>query len=123
MTAEKSNGHGGLLVIAFIFAVISLVWVMVNLNISFTRHARTSHPEAVNSIENCFNGGGTLSPTYKLDNGRWGQFCNDGGKNNYWRIFECHKGDTLVITQFKQGVRRLANYIRNHNMVAEEFRC
>ena len=93
------------------------------LNIRFTDHARTSHVEQVSTIDKCFNGGGRLSGIFKMNNGRWSEFCDDGSKNNHWRIYECVGDERVVVTQFKQAVRKLKNYIQNHGMVAGEIPC
>jgi hypothetical protein len=109
--------------ILIFLVVLAGTWRTGVLNIVFTRHSQTSHAEAVSEIDNCFNGGGTLSATFKMANGRYSQYCSDGGKNNFWRIFECSGAEREVVTQFKQEVRQLLKYIRNHGMVEGVIPC
>ena len=109
------------LCVIFMFIIVG-VWKTSVLSISFTGHAKTSHVEQVNEIDNCFNNG-NVSNTFKMANGRWGQYCENGETSNAWRIYECVKGEKVVVTQFKQRVRKLANYIKNHGMVQETIPC
>ena len=124
MENTKTNGFVASLPLFVLFlGLLSLVWMSQVLNITFTDHSRISHPEQVSKIDNCFEGSGVASPIFKTSNGRFSQFCNDGGQNNYWRIYECEGTERIVVTQFKQGIRRLENYIFNHKMVPEEPPC
>ena len=110
----------------FLLAAAIVIWKPWGppiLNIVVSDHAKTSHIESVPEIDNCFNGGGPRSLMFKTSYGRWAQYCNDGGPNNFWRIFECQEGERYVVTQFKQGVKRLANYMTNHKMVQGDIPC
>ena len=111
------------LLFLLVFVAILGSWQSGLLQITFTEHAKTSHPEQASKIDNCFEGGGVPSSIFRTSNGRFSQFCNDGTDNNYWRIYECEGTERVVVTQFKQGVRRLENYIRNHGMVPESPPC
>lgn len=118
---------GGSSVSPFFFLIILVViltagWTVFNATI-FTEHARTSHVDDVSDIDQCFSGRGTLSSVFKMTNGRYSQYCNDGGRNNYWRIYECSNNNRIVISQFKQSLRQLKKYITNWGMAAEEIPC
>lgn len=104
-----------ILILAALFFWLVAVAPNVSL-ITFTHHARTSHAEAFNEINNCFDGGGNLSPWFLMGK-RYAQFCNDGGRNNFWRITTCENGEMLVVTQFKQALRKLGNYLTNKGAV------
>ena len=132
MENTKTNSSEVILMIFVLFlGLLSLVWMSTIekeviskiSNINFTDHSRISHSEQVSKIDNCFEGGGVPSAIFRTSNGRFSQFCNDGSQNNYWRIYECEGTERIVVTQFKQGIRRLANYILNHEMVPEEPPC
>ena len=79
----------------------------------FTAHAVTSHEAHISDIDRCFDGPGQLSPWYHAGGNRYLQFCNDGGKYNYFRISECQGGTRIVITQFKQLAKKLVRYLNN----------
>ena len=112
------------LLFLLVFAAILGSWQSGLLQITFTDHSRASHPEQASKIDSCFEGGGLPSPIFKMSNGRFSQFCNDNNdKTVYWRIYECDGTERIVVTQFKQAIRRIQNYIRNHNMVPESPPC
>ena len=121
--AKTSSSVPGLVIFVLFLGLLSFVWSTTVLNITFTDHSRISHPEQVSKIDNCFEGGGVSSSIFRTSGGRFSQFCNDGGQNNYWRIYECDGSERVVVTQFKQGVKRLENYIFNHKMIPEEPPC
>lgn len=124
----KTNTNTGLPISLLFLLVLAATlgsWQSGLLQMRFTNHSRTSHPEQVSKIDSCFEGAGLPSPIFRMSNGRFSQFCNDGNEqdNNYWRIYECEGTERVVVTQFKQGIRRLENYIRNHGMVPESPPC
>lgn len=123
MQAQRTTGEPVFLVLVFVIVAVTSMGIFINQATMFTKHAKTSHDYAIPEIDKCFNGNGTIGPSFMMDNGRYAQYCFNGGKNNFWRIFECKGGDRLVITQFKQNVRRLANYIKNHKMEVTEPSC
>lgn len=81
--------------------------------IMYTDHAQTSHAEQLPDIDNCFKGNGTIGNWLRGANGRYMQVCSDGGPNNYMRVYECQGGELVVITQFKQAIKKLSNYLLN----------
>ncbi len=91
-------------------------------NILFTSHAQTSHPKQAARINKCFDGKGTVSPSF-FTGGRWGEYCNDGSEKNYWRIFECVDGERIVITQFMQRAASTQSYMSNHEMTRGSPEC
>lgn len=113
--------------IFFVFVVILILAGFLTASVKYTYHARNSHPEQVSVIERCFNGGGTLSETFIMPNGRYSQYCKEeGSRHVYWRILECRDDGRLVISQFKQAFRnlqRLFNYINNHQMEVSPVPC
>ena len=118
MYYENDNWFGNviwlLVLLVFAFAILALAWSEV----SFTDHAMTSHATQISDINHCFNGGGVRSPWYRIKNGRYAQYCTEyGGKYNYFRIFSCDGADRIVVTQFKQALRKLQNYLRNHEAI------
>ena len=123
MTEARNVSMFPLLGLIFVLAIVGS-WKMNIFQLSFTKHAKTSHAAHVTKIENCFDAGnGSLSPIFRTSQGRWSQYCFDGSVNQ-WRIYECtEEGERLVITQFRQGVKRLKNYIRNHGMVEASIPC
>ena len=121
--AKTSSSVPGLVIFVLFLGLLSFVWSTTVLNITFTDHSRISHPEQVSKIDNCFEGGGVSSSIFRTSGGRFSQFCNDGGQNNYWRIYECDGSERVLVTQFTQGVKRLENYIFNHKMIPEEPPC
>lgn len=124
MINTRKENHISLLlaVLVLIFAVGVFSTFQEGLHIVFTDHALKSHEAQRTYIDNCYENGDIYGP-FQTSGGRLSEYCNDGGENNYWRIFECVEGEKIVITQFKQGVTRLANYMLNHNMVEAEELC
>lgn len=96
----------------FIFVLI--IAVLICTCLVFTEHSETSHAEQISAINSCYN-----TPTNQFSgwlqgtNGRWLQFCFDGGKYNYFRVYECSNGELVVVTQFKQALRKLSRYLTN----------
>lgn len=125
MTETTYSSDGGLLKVVFALLLTLIVafgayeGLQVLEATIFTNHAMTSHAKQVPYIEECFENGDIHGP-FTTSNGRMCEYANDGGENNYWRIFECQDGDKVVITQFKQHVNRFANYFANHKMTPVE---
>ena len=120
---RNNSSLGPLIGLIFIFVIVG-AWKTGMFNIAFTSHAINSHMSDISQIDNCFKGSGKLSSIFQTSNGRWSQYCNDGGKNNYWRIYDCNQyGERIVVTQFKQGVRKLKNYLFNHQMIEGQMPC
>lgn len=114
-TDNKSGGQFGVIAIFFVAFMIVLGVAFMSLpKIKFTSHAKTSHVEQVKAINNCFNGGGKVSPFYMQQNGRYAQNCVDTSGNAYWRSMECENGKLLVITQFKQDLRAAADVVMQY---------
>ena len=95
--------------------VVAMGAMMSTPKLKFTSHSRTSHEEQITRIEDCFKDPDRVSSFFLMGNGRYSQYC-EGENNNHWRIMECENGDLVVVTQFKQALRKLANYITNHQM-------
>lgn len=110
----------------FVFGILILLVIAVStpivVNILFTSHAETSHPKQAARINKCFDGKGTVSPSFFTE-GRWGEFCNDGSEKNYWRIFQCVDGERVIITQFMQRAASTANYVANKGMTRGAPEC
>ena len=121
MYEETYSSEGGFVKVLAAFLCVCVIAFLAYKGLQvleatiFTDHAMTSHATQIPYIEECFENGEIHGP-YTTSNGRLCEYASDGGENNYWRIFECHEGDKVVITQFKQGVNRLVNYMRNHGM-------
>ena len=113
------------------FAAMVLAYQGYLKAVIFTDHAKTSHTSAISEIDKCFGNplneipslGTIYGPFTGGDFGRWIEFCSDGGPNNFFRVFECDGEDKIVITQFKQAINRLVNYMTNKNMVLGEALC
>lgn len=121
---KTKNSQFRVLIFCILFIVMaSVASTNVLKAVIFTEHAKTSHPRAISEIINCFDGNGTIFGPFTGDNGRWVEFCNDGGPNNFFRVFQCSGEDKIIITQFKQAINRLTNYMINKNMVPGEAAC
>lgn len=96
-------------------AVLGVIGPQIMEATIFTDHAMTSHADQIAEIEECFENGEIHGP-FDTSYGRMCEYASNGGKNIYWRIFECDGGDKIVITQFKQAANRLINYMFNHGM-------
>lgn len=107
---DQSSSWG--LIIAGLLVVLGLGLVMI----TFTDHSQVSHAEQVPDITNCFNGSGMKSGWYIGPDGRYAQYCIQGD-NLYWRISECDGANRIVVTQFKQALRKLTNYLTNKRYV------
>lgn len=128
---NRRNGFGlfAKLVIGSVLLGVMAMTVQQVVPQRFTRHSKISHKSDVERIEDCFNGNGTIGPTYQMPDGRWGQWCRDKNNNkNFWRIMECEdKGILTVVTQFVQrlssGNAKLFNYIKNKKMIEKPIEC
>ena len=109
-TTMYSGGPWMIILLLLFFIVFASLGVMA---VTMSDHAMTSHPTQISHIENCFNGGGNISNWFTGRNGRFLQFCNDGGKNNYFRVSECDGLERVIVTQFKQAIRKLPKYLKN----------
>lgn len=130
-TLEKTTGEGmartgSALPVLSLIIILALVgsWKLGVFNIMFTHHARTAHIAHNSVIDNCFDGDDGPSSIFKMENGRWSQYCDDESGNIYWRIYDCSpSGERVVITQFKQAYRKLSNYISNKGMKYSRIPC
>lgn len=105
------------LILFILLAAVAAGAFMSLQKVKFTTHARTSHGEQISEIKRCFDNPKSTIQSYVMSNGRYSQHCSNGGKNGYWRVLECRStGELLVVTQFKQAIRKVTNYITNHGM-------
>ena len=115
--------------VILLLAVLALAFAMAGISqalgkglifeFRLTNHAKTSHVEQVSDIENCFNNG-NKSNWFLQPNGRHAQHCTDDSGYAYWRISSCAGQERVVITQFKQTLKKLTRYIVNQGMVEGE---
>ena len=104
------------LVLFGILAAVAIFKTPMVSHIAFTNHAKESHATHVNAIDYCFNNG-NKSNWFLQTNGRYAQYCtDDNDKYAFWRISSCEGNQRVVITQFKQELRRLSKYIVAKNM-------
>lgn len=100
-----------------VFTAVVLALFAINMAMVYTDHATSSHAIHIDQIDSCFEGPGHISQWFLQKNGRWLQFCQDGnGKYNFYRVYECEGNTLVVVTQFKQAVRKLARYLSNRTM-------
>lgn len=115
-------GSFGLIFIMLMLGAITFGVLNITTDFKPSDHSRTSHPEQFSEIDRCFNGGGSISPTQLLKNGRWGEYCQTkdsfGRTKTYWRIFDCERvngvktGSIILVTQYKQsGLKKFLKYL------------
>ena len=117
MTIEQNSANYGVIIVC---VLVVILLVIVALPILFTDHAVSSHTEYLNDINNCFDHGDNNAITSWLRSnkrGNWIEICNDGGKHNYFRVYDCDDNELRVVTQFPQALRRLGAYLTNNEYV------